>query len=83
MDIIRLIIKYLPENCVFDYQLAEVLIKFITLQDFQTSAMRCLHEILCHPLSHKYQSLVTYSLRQFVEFLVMIIFLPYFVERIY
>lgn len=68
--IIRLIIKYLPENYVFDFQLVEVLLKFITLQDFQTSAMMCLHEILCHPMSHKYQSLVTHSLRQFIQFLV-------------
>lgn len=44
--------------------------KFITLQDYQNAAMTCLHEILIHPHSYKYQSLVIRCIRSFIEFLV-------------
>ena len=71
MDIIRLIVKYLPAECVFDYQLSGVLQKFVQLEQFQTAAMSCLHEILCHPLCRNYQSFLTQSLKNFMEYIVL------------
>lgn len=44
----------LPEDCVFNYQLIDVLLKFLSLDAFRTSAMRCLQEILTHPASARY-----------------------------
>lgn len=70
IDIIRLIIKYLPDECVFSYELVDVLLKFITLDAFRTSAMMCLHEIVCHPNSARYPSLVSQSLRRFLDYMV-------------
>ena len=70
IDIIRLIIKYLPDECVFSYELVEVLLKFITLDQFRTSAMACLQEILSHPNSSRFPSLVSQSLRRFRESMV-------------
>ncbi|KNB42717.1 exportin-1 [Blastocystis sp. subtype 4] len=69
IDTIRLILKYLPDDCVFNYQLADVLLKFITIDQFRTSAMMCLQEILCHPNSYKYPSLISQSIRRFLEYL--------------
>ena len=72
IDTIRLILKYLPDDCVFNYQLADVLLKFITIDQFRTSAMMCLQEVLCHSNSYKYPSLISQSIRRFLEYLVLI-----------
>lgn len=69
LDTIHLILRYLPEDCVFNYQLVDVLLKFLSLDAFRTSAMRCLQEILTHPASARYPSLVLQSLRRFLDFL--------------
>ena len=57
----------------FNYQLADVLLKFISIDQFRTSAMMCLQEILCHSNSYKYPSLISQSIRRFLEYLVWIL----------
>ena len=70
IDTLRLILKYLPDEYVFDYNLVEVLQKFIEIDQFRTSAMMCLQEILCHSRSGKYPSLVSQALNRFIQYMV-------------
>ena len=69
INILRLILRYLPDEKVFDYNLSNVLLQGIQRDDLRSCCMLCLQEIMCHPHAYLVPSLVTQSLQRFLQFL--------------